>query len=167
MQRKLPVKIAAGAGALVLAGTMVAAAADAPPEAADQGLTTASEHSGLDVPVRSGGATASDDSSTDEAVDADVDALETTDEEADVSTEDDGDEVGAQDAGEHGAAVSALASPKDPETPGREHGEAVSTLAKENGQGGERSASAGDGRGEAEEDATAGESDEATDDAEG
>lgn len=164
MHCKLPVKIAAGAGALVLAGTMVASAADAPPEAADHGLTTALESSGVEVPVRSGDAPAPDDTSTDEAVDAEVEALEATDDETAVSTDGDGDEVGAQGAGEHGAAVSALASDKDPETPGREHGEAVSTLAQQNGQDGERSASARDGQDDTEEDVT---TDDDEDDAEG
>ena len=111
-------KIAIAAAGLVLAGTAVAAAVGAPPEAADKGLTTAEEHTGFPVPVAAGAPTEGDE--------VDDDAVEGDEVEGDT------DEGGADEAGgpvdNHGAAVSAVA--KDPSLTGREHGQAVSEVAR-------------------------------------
>jgi hypothetical protein len=135
--RKLPVKIATAAGALVLAGAVVAGADDTPPDAADDGLSTAVEASGQEtLPVRA------------EADDTDADAVEVTDtdtdaedgdevEEAEVEgTEEEADtddaEVTEQNVpnGEHGAEVTAVARPgADAETTDGNHGEAVREVA--------------------------------------
>ncbi len=121
---KLTQKIAIAAGALTLGATGIAAAAD-PPDAADDGLTKASEQVGVELPASQdahppAAASADDDEADDEAVDAE-----------DVETEDEG--VGPQD--NHGAEVSAVAQVNDPET-GNEHGIAVSEVARQgHGQG--------------------------------
>jgi hypothetical protein len=108
-------KIAIAAGALTLGAAGVAAAAT--PDAADTGVTKASEQVEIEVP-------ANEDSHS--AVEADD--LETSNDEAtDVEeTEDEG--VGPVD--NHGAEVSAVAQSDD--TEGREHGEAVSAVAQDN-----------------------------------
>lgn len=105
-------KIAIAAGALTLGATGVAAAVTTPDEA-EPGLTTASEKAGFEVPVG-------------------PEAAETGDD----VTEVDEVEVEAEGTGpvdNHGAAVSAVAQ-SDFET-GREHGEAVSEIARTNGGG--------------------------------
>ena len=107
-------KIAAGAAGLLLAGAAVAAAVDAP-EAANDGLTTAGEHSGFAVPVGQGG----DHPTGDQSVDAD-DAAE----------------------GTHGADVSAVA--QDDSTQGADHGAAVAAVASDGRAGGQAPEAAGE-----------------------
>jgi hypothetical protein len=112
-------KIAVAAGALTLAATGIAGATDSPPDAADQGLTTASEHVGVELP-------ATKDAHPDgSSVEQDDDA--TTDESAD-ATEDESDDEGTGPVDNHGAEVSAVA--QSDETTGRAHGEAVSEVAR-------------------------------------
>jgi len=98
-------KIGAAAAGLVLAGGAAAAAVTAPPDAADEGLTKAGDNAGFEVPA------ASDDQPSSEDHPG-------------------GDEADSLDAAEgtHGAEVSAVA--KDDSTSGREHGEAVSEVAR-------------------------------------
>jgi hypothetical protein len=103
---KTPLKIAAAAAGLLLAGGATAAAVTTP-DAAEKGLTTATDHSGVTVPVG-----------------ADGDHPESSS----VETSD-----AAQ--GTHGAEVSAVAN--DHSTTGREHGEAVSTVARDGHGGGQ------------------------------
>lgn len=119
-------KIAIAAGALTLAATGIAAAAD-PPDAADDGLTKASEQVGVELP-------ATQDSHPPVTADElDDDAVES-------EVEDDADELEAEGEGggpegNHGAEVSAVAKVNDPET-GNEHGIAVSEVARQgHGQG--------------------------------
>jgi hypothetical protein len=113
-------KIAVTAAGLVLAGTAVAAALGSPPEAADKGLATAEEHTGFPVPVAAG-RQAEDDELGDDVVE---DAVEGDDVEDEA---DDGDGAGGP-VDNHGAAVSAVA--KDDTLTGREHGQAVSEVAR-------------------------------------
>lgn len=103
-------KIAAAAGALTLGAAGIAAAGAATPDAADPGLTKASEQVGVELP-------ASHDSHPE------ADAADTTDA---ANTPDQG--TGPVD--NHGADVSAVA--KSDATEGRAHGEAVSTVARDN-----------------------------------
>jgi hypothetical protein len=119
-------KIAAAAGALTLTATGIAAAASSP-DAADTGLTRAEEHVDVDLPVA--GATAradhADDGANDDAEDlADDDATEDATDDARDDTSADG--SGPTDT--HGAEVSAVAQTEF--ATGREHGEAVSTVAR-------------------------------------
>ena len=110
-------KIAAAAGALTLGVAGVAAAATTP-DAADAGLTKASENVGVELPASQdahpgadAGQGADDDTATDDTT-------------TDVEDEAEGPEDN------HGAIVSAVAQ-SDFET-GREHGEAVSAAARDN-----------------------------------
>jgi hypothetical protein len=140
-------KIAIAAGALTLGATGVAAAVTTPDEA-EPGLTTASEKAGFEVPVGAEADPAGDE----------VTEVETEDAEAD--------EVEAEGTGpvdNHGAEVSAVAK-SDFET-GREHGEAVSAIARTNGGGAGATASADDDGDDEIEDEDA-EADEAADAAE-
>ena len=105
-------KIAAAAGALTLGATGIAAAAG-PPPAAHDGLTNASEHVGVEVPA-SKHAHAGADGHADDASDPD-----------------EGPELDREGGGlhdNHGAEVSAVA--KSDATTGREHGMAVSEVAR-------------------------------------
>jgi hypothetical protein len=143
-------KIAIAAGALTLGATGVAAAVTTPDEA-EPGLTTASEKAGFEVPVGAEADPAGDE----------VTEVETEDAEAD--------EVEAEGTGpvdNHGAEVSAVAK-SDFET-GREHGEAVSAIARTNG-GGAAATSADDGDDDEieDEDAEADDAAEAGEDASG
>jgi hypothetical protein len=106
-------KIAAAAGALTLGAAGIAAAGAATPDAADPGLTKASEQVGVELPA-----------SHDSHPEADgTDAADTTD------TADTPDQ-GTGPVDNHGADVSAVA--KSDATEGRAHGEAVSTVARDN-----------------------------------
>jgi hypothetical protein len=105
-------KIAVAAGALTLTATGIAAAGS-PPEAADSGLTTAEEQVGVELPA------------TKDAHPGAPDAPGTT-EEAEIEVEDAG--LGPVD--NHGAEVSVVA--QSDATAGREHGEAVSAVARDN-----------------------------------
>jgi hypothetical protein len=128
-------KIAITAGALTLGATGVAAAVTTPDQAAE-GLGTASDKAGFEVPV---------------GADADVSGDEVTEIEAEeVEVDAEGEGIGPVD--NHGAAVSAVAQ-SDFES-GREHGEAVSEIARTNG-GGEVTAEAAEGDDEDEGDAEA------------
>ena len=131
---QLTKRIAITAGALTLGAAGVAAAAVTTPEEAEPGLTTAAEKAGFEVPVGEGAPEGEP-------------ATET-----EVETEGEG--IGP--VGNHGAEVSAVAH-MDFET-GREHGEAVSTIARSNG-GGEAATAA-----QAADDAGDGDSDDDTDD---
>jgi len=117
--RKLPVRIAAATAGLVLAGG-VAAAAGSPPDAADDGLSTAEEHSGVVVPVADSTSVESEDAVETEFDEAELEADEKADDEA---TEQLGGPVD-----NHGAEVSAVAHTTF--ATGREHGEAVSEVAR-------------------------------------
>ena len=107
-------KIAIAAGALTLTATGIAAAGS-PPEAADTGLSTAEEQVGVELPATKDahpGAPDADDAATTE--------------DSEIEAEDSG--VGPVD--NHGAEVSAVAHTEF--ATGREHGEAVSTFARDN-----------------------------------
>ena len=108
-------KIAAAAGALTLGVAGVAAAGAVTPDAAEPGLTKASENVGIELPA-----------SHDSHPDAEAGEDDTT---ADDTTTDVEDEAGAPEDN-HGAIVSAVAH-SEFET-GREHGEAVSAAARDN-----------------------------------
>jgi hypothetical protein len=118
MLRTIPAKVAAAAVGLVLAGTAVAAAVDAPPDAADKGLSTAEEHTGFPVPVGHDAEPPEDELGTEE--------LPLEDEVPDDDVEAPDDEGTHPD--NHGAAVSAVA--QDDSLTGREHGQAVSEVAR-------------------------------------
>jgi hypothetical protein len=124
-------KIAVTAAGLVLAGAAVAAAVDAPPDAADKGLTTAEEHTGFPVPVRPGGSTDDDQVGEDEVIGEDDAVVEDEIDLDEVEGVEDDSEDEADDGepvDNHGAAVSAVA--KDHTLTGREHGQAVSEVAR-------------------------------------
>jgi hypothetical protein len=104
-------KIAAAAAGIVLAGGAAAAAVTTPPEAADTGISTAEDHTGIELP-----ATNDDHPSRDDHPDG-------TDE-ADAATTE-----GVGPVDNHGADVSAVA--QDDSTVGRDHGEAVSATASD------------------------------------
>ena len=108
-------KIAIAAGALTLTATGIAAAGS--PEAADTGLTTAEEQVGVELPATKDAPAAPEADDT-EASDA---TAETEAVEADAG-------VGPVD--NHGAEVSAVAHTEF--ATGREHGEAVSAVARDN-----------------------------------
>jgi ABC-type glycerol-3-phosphate transport system substrate-binding protein len=114
-------KIAVAAGALTLAATGIAAAAGSPPEAADDGLSTAEAQVGVELPASKDahpGAPEVQDDAADEV------EVEQTDE---VEVEAEAEGVGPVD--NHGAEVSAVA--KSDATTGRAHGEAVSEVARQ------------------------------------
>jgi hypothetical protein len=130
-------KIALAAGALTLSAAGIAAAATTPDEASD-GLTKASEQVGIELPAsKDAHPTAEEGASddTDDAVEAETEEVE-------------GEGTGPVD--NHGAEVSVVA--QSDATTGREHGEAVSTVAQDN-HGAEVSADAG---GDAAEQSTLG-----------
>ena len=131
---QLTQKIAVAAGALTLAATGIAAASDAPPEAADQGLTTASEQVGVELPANDDHAVAEDTDATDDAADAADEADDAAD---DAAEADEG--IGPVD--NHGAEVSAVAQTEF--ATGREHGEAVSEVARQD-HGPEAASTAGE-----------------------
>ena len=119
---KLAKKIAATAGALTLGATGIAAAAG-PPPAADEGLTRASDQVGVELPA-----------SKDAHPTADDHASEAPEPDADDEATDELDDEGAGPVDNHGAEVSAVA--KSDATTGREHGMAVSEVARQgHGQG--------------------------------
>ena len=108
-------KIAAAAGALTLGVAGVAAAATTP-DAADAGLSKASENVGVELPASHDAQSTADDSTAEDTTADDVTA------EVEDETE------GPED--NHGAIVSGVAQTEF-ET-GREHGEAVSAAARDN-----------------------------------
>lgn len=112
-------KIAVAAGALTLGVAGVAAAATTP-DAADAGLTKASENVGVELPASQDAHPGADAGQGDTSVD---------DTATDDTTTDVEDEAGGPEDN-HGAIVSAVAQ-SDFET-GREHGEAVSAAARDN-----------------------------------
>jgi hypothetical protein len=135
--RKVP-KIAAIAVGAVLVGGAAAAAVGAP-DAADDDRTTASEQTGVEVPASpEAHPTKADHPGTDAQDEAEVEATKEVDDEGVDEEVDADEEEGTDDAVEdsggpvdnHGAEVSAVA--KDDSTTGREHGEAVSTVARDN-----------------------------------
>jgi hypothetical protein len=115
---KTPMKVALGAAGLLLASAAVAAAVDAP-EAADKGLSTAEEHSGFTVPVGNDGDHPNKDDHPGNPGGA---APGLGDEALDLEAEE-----GAPE-GTHGSEVSAAA--RDDSTAGRDHGAAVSEVAR-------------------------------------
>jgi hypothetical protein len=108
-------KIITAAGAITLTATGIAAAAS-PPEAADQGLTTAEEQVGVELPASKDSHPGAQDAQDSEA--------------AEVETEAEVEEAGQGPVDNHGAEVSVVAQTEFPT--GREHGEAVSTVARDN-----------------------------------
>lgn len=113
-------KIAVAAAGLVLAAAAAAAAAvGSPPSASDKGRATAEEHTGFPVPVAAGRA--------DEVV-ADDDAVDDEEVEAPEVEAPEDEENGGGPLDNHGAAVSAVAT--DHTVTGREHGQAVSEVAR-------------------------------------
>jgi hypothetical protein len=105
-------KIAAAAGALTLTATGIAAAGS-PPDAADKGLTTAEEHVSVELPA------------TKDAHPGAPEPAGTT-EDAEIEAE----VAGLGPVDNHGAEVSVVA--QSDATTGREHGEDVSTAARQN-----------------------------------
>ena len=130
MHPTLYAKVVATALALVAAGAAAAGAVGSPPPAADKGLTNAEEHTGFEVPVAH-----EDDVPDDEVVGEDeadevdraVEADEVDEVDDQVTDSDEVDEVD-EPKDNHGAYVSAVA--KDDTLTGREHGEAVSEVAR-------------------------------------
>ena len=108
--------VAAAGIALVLSGGAAAAANGSLPDAAQDGLSTASDHVGIELPASKDNHPTADDhpGGAPGAVSADSAPTEHPD--------------------NHGADVSAVA--KSDETTGREHGEAVSTVARDGHGGG-------------------------------
>ena len=109
---RLTKKIITAAGAITLTATGIAAAGS-PPEAADTGLDTAEEQVGVELPA-SKEAHPGGQGSQESATDAEVEAAE----------------AGQGPVDNHGAEVSVVAQTEFPT--GREHGEAVSTAARDN-----------------------------------
>ena len=107
-------KIAAAAGAITLGAAGVAAAGT--PDAADDGLTKASEQVGVELPASHDSHPVADDAS-DEGTDVDAPDDESTDDE------------GTGPVDNHGAEVSVVA--QSDETTGRDHGMAVSEVARQ------------------------------------
>lgn len=132
-------RIAIAAGALTLGATGIAAAAGSPSDAADDGLTKASAQVGIELPASKDSHPGADDHAG--ASDPEDDAVETEDDAAETEADADDTEDRTEDAGEgtgpvdnHGAEVSAVAT--SDETTGRDHGMAVSEVARQgNGQG--------------------------------
>jgi hypothetical protein len=109
--RKTTKAVAAAGIALVLSGGAAAAVNGSLPEAAQDGLSTASDHVGIELPASQEDHPPADDSAGAAA--------------EDVSTSSEA----TEHPDNHGADVSAVA--KSDETTGREHGEAVSTVARD------------------------------------
>lgn len=127
---QLTKRIAIAAGALTL-GTAGIAAAAGTPDAADDGLTKASAQVGIELPASQDSHPTADEHADDS--DLEDEAVETEDE---VTDEDDaGEDVeGTGPIDNHGAEVSAVA--QSDETEGRDHGIAVSEVARQgHGQG--------------------------------
>lgn len=124
-------KIAAAVGALTLTATGIAAAGS-PPEAADKGLSRAEENVDFDLPVAGANAQGDDEVVEDDADEVEDDLETTDDTDADDElTDDDATGDVSEDGGpvdNHGAEVSAVAQTEFPT--GREHGEAVSAVAR-------------------------------------
>lgn len=110
---RLTKKIITAAGAITLTATGIAAAGS-PPEAADTGLDTAEEQVGVELPASKDAHPGAQDSQESEAAETEVEAAE----------------AGQGPVDNHGADVSAVAHTEFPT--GREHGEAVSTAARDN-----------------------------------
>lgn len=108
-------KIITAAGAITLTATGIAAAAS-PPEAADQGLTTAEEQVGVQLPASKDSHPGAQDAQGNGAPEVETDAEAA--------------EAGQGPVDNHGAEVSVVAQTEFPT--GREHGEAVSTAARDN-----------------------------------
>ena len=106
-------KIAIAAGALTLTATGIAAAGS-PPDAADTGLTTAEEQVGVELPATKDAhpGAPEDDAATTEASELEAEG------------------AGVGPVDNHGAEVSVVA--QSDATEGREHGEAVSSVARDN-----------------------------------
>jgi hypothetical protein len=120
-------KIAITAGALTLTATGIAAAAS--PEAATDGLAKAAEQVGVELPAtKDAHPGAQNDNEAkdtdDEATDADATEVEAPKTAADAGAE------GTGPVDNHGAEVSAVAHTELPT--GRQHGEAVSEVARQN-----------------------------------
>jgi len=120
-------KIALAAGALTLAAGGVASAIGAPPEAADEGLTTAEEGAGFELPA-SGNAEQDDVETEAPADEIEDDTDEVTDDAATEGAEEEVEGDGGPE-GNHGAMVSAAAQSDEYE--GRAHGEHVSSVARQ------------------------------------
>jgi hypothetical protein len=127
---QLTKRIAIAAGALTL-GTAGIAAAAGTPDAADDGLTKASAQVGIELPASQDSHPVADDQA-DES-DVEDDAVESEDEVKD-ETDADAEDEGLGPVDNHGAEVSAVAT--SDETTGRDHGIAVSEVARQgHGQG--------------------------------
>ena len=111
--RKTTKMTVAAAIAVVLSGGVAAAATGNLPTQADDGVSTANDHSAVEVPATHEQSTTSDDS--DESVQSSEDTAS-----SDTGTHPDN----------HGAAVSAVAQSTD--TTGADHGAAVSAVARDN-----------------------------------
>ncbi len=130
MRPSIYVKLVATALALVAAGAAAAGAIGSPPPAADKGLTNAEEPSGVEVPVVHDDDDAPDDEvvgEDDEADEVDDEADEVDDEATESDESDESDEAD-EPKDNHGAYVSAVAH--DHTLTGREHGKAVSEVAR-------------------------------------
>jgi hypothetical protein len=124
---QLTKRIAIAAGALTL-GTAGIAAAAGTPDAADDGLTKASEQVGIELPASQDSHPVADD----QADESDVEDDAVEDEVKDETAAEDDEGIGPVD--NHGAEVSAVAT--SDETTGRDHGIAVSEVARQgHGQG--------------------------------
>jgi hypothetical protein len=117
--RKASKAVAAAGIALVLSGGAAAAAGGSLPDAAQDGLSTAADHVGIELPASKDNHPTADDhpGGAPNAVSA-------------VSA----DSAPTEHPDNHGADVSAVAT--SDETTGREHGEAVSTVARAGHGGG-------------------------------
>jgi hypothetical protein len=125
---QLTKRIAIAAGALTL-GTAGIAAAGSPPDNADEGLTKASAQVGIELPASQDSQPQADEHD-DDSDDLEDEAVEVDDE---LEAEDELEE-GLGPVDNHGAEVSAVA--KSDETEGRDHGIAVSEVARQgHGQG--------------------------------
>jgi len=120
-------KIAVAAGALTLGATGIAAAA-ATPDAADAGLTKASDQVGVELPASQGSHPGADEHA-DDAADQSTEVESTEDDEADDVDDVEGQQEGTGPVDNHGAEVSAVAQSDD--TAGRDHGIAVSEVARQ------------------------------------
>lgn len=114
-------KVAVAAGALTLAATGIAAAA---PDDADKGLTIAEEQTGEDLPVAGahGPETDLEEPEVEDGADVEID---------DRDAAGDGEHGDGKPMDNHGAIVSAVAQTEL--GTGREHGAAVSEVARQNG----------------------------------
>jgi hypothetical protein len=125
---QLTKRIAIAAGALTLGTAGIAAAAGAPSDHADEGLTKASAQVGIELPASRDSHPEADDHA-DDPDDLEDETVEVADElEDEVEAEDDLEE-GTGPVDNHGAEVSAVAT--SDETEGRDHGIAVSEVARQ------------------------------------